>query len=123
MSNMHTHIWENNEESQKFLEENADKFGEQCLKIMRLLFQGKKLTVIIAVSHGITSLPRRIKDLRDRNNVTCIKDEWVFDGNGKKLYKQWFINIAKRPLKKEVVEKAKQQIDKSKPLWVQPDLL
>lgn len=120
---MHTHIWENNEESQKFLEENANKFGEQCLKIMKLFYQGKKLTVLNAMNYGIASLPRRIKDLRDRNKVTTIKDEWVYDSKGKKLYKQWFIEITSRPLKKEVIEKARQTLDKNKPIWVQPDLL
>src|SRR5690348_5468285 len=111
------HNNENNPDSQSNLEQNAQKFSQQCLKVLEILNQGKKLTVANAISYGINSLPRRILDLRERNGITNIIDEWVRDGNGKRLYKQWYLNITTRPTKKLVVEKAK----KSK--WVQPNLL
>lgn len=122
-SKLHTHLQENNKESQKHLEENAPKFSQQCLKVMELLNQGHRLTVASAMSHGISSLPRRILDLRERNGITLIKDQWVEDSKGKNLHKEWWIEITKRPTKKAVIEKALKQMDGGKPKWVQPNLL
>lgn len=115
-SNLKTHLQENNSESQKHLEQNEAKFSQQCLKVLEILNQGTRLTVLNAPGYGILSLPRRIKDLRDRNGITNIKDAWVKDSNGKNLWKEWFIEITKRPTKKSVIEKAKTK-------WVQPNLL
>ena len=115
-SNLKTHLHENNSESQKHLEQNEKKFTQQCLKVMQLLNQGVRLTVLTAPTYGILSLPRRIKDLRDRNGITNIKDDWVRDANGKTLWKEWWLEITKRPTKKQVIKKAKSK-------WVQPNLL
>lgn len=123
-SKLHTHLHENNQESQKHLEENAQKFSDQCLKVLEILNQGKRLTVLEAPKYGILSLPRRIKDLRDRNKITNIKDQWVKDTNGKKLWKEWWIEITTRPTKKAVIEKVKKKLaSEGKPAWVQPNLL
>lgn len=75
-SQLHTHLMENNPESQGFLEENEQKFSDQCLKVYRLLLGGIRLSVVDAIGHGISSLPRRILDLKERNGITTIKDEW-----------------------------------------------
>lgn len=120
-SKIETHDQENNAESAQHLKENQKKFSQQCLKVMELLNQGKRLTVASAIGYGIMSLPRRIADCKE--NGLIIHDEWVKDTKGKKLYKEWFIIITGRPLKKDVIEKAKNNLDKNKPLWVQPDLL
>jgi hypothetical protein len=104
-SKLHTHLRENNKESQKHLEENAKKFSQQCLMVLEMLNQGVRLTVKKAVNNGISSLPRRIKDLRDRNGIDYIQEEWVTDSNGKRLYKEWFMTITKRPTKAQVVKR------------------
>ncbi len=104
-SNMHIHIHENSKESLEFLQENEQKFSDQCLKVYRLLLGGVRLTVADAIGHGIASLPRRLADLRERNGITNIKDEWVRDTNGKRLYKVWYIDRPKPPTKKEVTER------------------
>jgi hypothetical protein len=122
-SKLHTHLQENNAESQKHLEQNAAKFSQQCLKIMELFNQGKRLTVASAMSYGISSLPRRLKDLKDRNGITSIKEQWIKDTKGKNLYKEWWIEITTRPTKKSVIEKHLKTVDKSKTKWVQPNLL
>lgn len=122
-SKLKTHLQENNKESQTHLEENEQKFSQQCLKVMELLNQGKRLTVVNAITFGISSLPRRIMDLRERNGITTIKDQWIKDTNGKRLYKEWWIEITKRPTKKAVIEKALKKMDGGKPKWVQPNLL
>lgn len=112
-SKINTHIRENNKESQQHLEENEQLFSDQCLKVMQLLNKGIRLTVLEAHKMGISSLPRRIKDLRDRNNITNIKDEWVVDGKGKKLYKQWFIPGLRPPTKKQVAKKHESGVGQS----------
>lgn len=123
-SKLHLHNNENNQESQNHLEQNAQKFSNQCLRVLELLNQGKRLTVATAIGYGINSLPRRLKDLRDRNGITNINERWVKATDGKNLYKEWWITITTRPTKTAVIEKAKKQLAKQgKPLWVQPDLL
>lgn len=102
-SKMHLHNFENNRDSQSNLEENQQKFSNQCLLVMKLLNQGVRLTVANAIGYGINSLPRRIMDCRERNGITNIKDKWVTDADGKRLYKEWFIEIPKLPTKKEVI--------------------
>lgn len=101
-SKIEIHDRENSQENENFLNENRQKFSDQCLKVVEYLNQGKRLTVKWAVNSGIASLPRRIKDLKEGGfNVL---DEWVRDGKGKKLYKEWFITITKRPTKKQIQE-------------------
>jgi ABC-type sugar transport system ATPase subunit len=119
-SNIETHDQENNPESAQHLKENRKKFSQQCLKLMELLNQGKRLTVANAIGYGIMSLPRRVLDCRE--NGLKIQDEWVKDGNGKRLYKEYFITITTRPNKKQVTEKVKKDLNDN-PKWVQPDLL
>jgi hypothetical protein len=102
-SNLRTHLRENNPESQKHLEDNEQHFSQQCLRVLFLLYRGKKLTTFNAPILGVRSLPRRIKDLRDINGIH-VDDKWVYDDTGKKVEKVWFIDLSsKRATKKEVV--------------------
>lgn len=84
------HSKENNRESQLHLEDNCYHFDGQCLKVYELLKNGFRLSVIEAMNFTprIMSLPRRIKDLRDRGII--IHDEWVIV-NGKKTYKEYYL--------------------------------
>lgn len=117
---MHTHLRENNEESQKHLEINEKKFSRQCLMVLELLYQGKRLTVLSATKYGITSLPRRIKDLRDRNGITIIEDRWV-DAEGKPAnkrdattynYKEWYIEFKTQKSKQECIKEWRERMKK-----------
>lgn len=104
-NNLEIHDRENNEDSQSFKDENAEKLKSDCMKILRLLNQGKRLTVKNAVKeHDISSFPRRIKDLRDLNGIKNIKDDWVRNAKGKRLYKEWWMDIPTRPTKADVIE-------------------
>ena len=85
-SNLKTHLRENNSDSQSHLQENEQKFSDQCLKVLKILNRGVKLTVASAMEHGISSLPPRYRDW-ERNGIKNIKDEWVRNGDGKRLYK------------------------------------
>lgn len=103
-NNLEIHDRENNEDSQSFKDENAGKFKEACMKVLRLLNQGKRLTVKDAIAeHDIASLPRRIADLRE-GGIKNIKDAWVKNAAGKRLYKEWWMDIPTRPTKAQVVE-------------------
>jgi hypothetical protein len=72
---MRVHQSENNSESQLNLFENMAHFSEQCLTVLKLLKQGKRLTVRDAlIEYDIHSLPRRILDLKE--NGIPVKDSW-----------------------------------------------
>lgn len=122
-SKLEIHELENNAESERHLKENAKKFSQQCLKVLELLYQGKKLTTMNAPSYGILSLPRRIKDLRDYNKVHIIEEEWIRDANGKKIVKQWFINFRTQKAKKEdVVKEWRERMKKDFPKYEQKEI-
>lgn len=98
-----THQRENNEASENHLQENQKKFSKQCLLILTIFYSGKRLTCKSAMNdHGIGHLPRRLADLRE--NGIAVKDEWVRDSSGKRLYKEFFLDISKRPTKEQVLE-------------------
>jgi len=115
-----THQRENNEASEQHLQENQKKFSKQCLKVLELLYQGKKLTTYSAPGYGILSLPRRILDLKE--NGVDIGDRWLYDSEGKRTVKEWYLNIKTDRTKKNVTEKWQKVLDK-KPEYIQPDLL
>lgn len=82
------HNYENNNESQKHLDENRTHFNKQCQRLYEILMTGEVLTVENAViNHKIMSLPRRIKDLR--KNGVMISEEW--NRNAKPKVKEWFV--------------------------------
>lgn len=84
------HGFENNQESQQFLNENRYRLSQQCKKVLELLEKGIRLTTANAPGYGILSLCRRIKDLKDYNGIQ-INETWVTDQEGKRLYKMWYL--------------------------------
>src|ERR1700733_3303865 len=85
------HERENNHESQTNLEKNKKHFSKQCLKVLQILLDGKRLTVKSAMNqYDVWSLPRRILDLRE--NGINISDEWVADKEGESKIKQYFLS-------------------------------
>lgn len=117
-----THQRENNPESEQHLQENQKKFSRQCLKVLELLYQGKKLTTYSAPGYGILSLPRRILDLKE--NGVKIDEHWLTDKEGKRTVKEWFLNFkTDRQTKEKITERWQKKIDEGKSKWVQPDLL
>jgi hypothetical protein len=80
---VHTH--ENNNESQAILEANRTELNTQCKMVKAMLESGYRLTVRDAmINYGISSLPRRILDLK--NQGVDIKSKLI---NGK--YKEYYI--------------------------------
>jgi len=87
---MKVHEHENNPESQEHLDKNKKHFSKQCLKVLQLLLDGKRLTVKSAITHyEIWSLPRRILDLKE--NGINISEEWVKGTHGENKIKQYFL--------------------------------
>jgi len=90
MSLIKCHTRENNPESEAHLTENLAVFSAQCQKVLDLMLRGAKLSVYGAmVSYGISSLPRRILDLKQAG-VEGIEDSWI-KAEGKKRHKVYFI--------------------------------
>lgn len=89
-SQLEIHWKENNPESRQHLQENKDHFSDQCRKVLELLKSGVRLTTLNAPGYGILSLPRRLKDLKDYNGIE-IKETWVKNWEGKRLYKEWYL--------------------------------
>lgn len=68
------HASENNGSSKRHLEKNRDRFNAKCAEVYRRLMAGERLTVLACANTGISSLPRRILDLKERG--VEISDEW-----------------------------------------------
>lgn len=76
-----THENENNKESQANLDKNRKRFNAKCKIVFDRLMAGEELTVLQCANDGIASLPRRIKDIREKG--VEISDYW---NNGVKYY-------------------------------------
>lgn len=96
------HDRENNQDSESFLQQNAQNISDKCLKVLEILNTGKRLQVLEAANMGIASLPRRILDLKTAG--FNIKDEWIIGADGKRKVKEYFLEITKRPTKQQVLE-------------------
>ena len=87
---MEIHRVENNKESQQHFDKNKEKFRGKCLELLERLLTGERLTVLHAANTGISSLPRRIKDLKDilkPYGITIKDDEWITVGKSEvKIY-------------------------------------
>lgn len=97
---MEIHDRENNSESDQHLKENSKKFSAQCLKVLQLFLDGKRLTVLSAYGYGISSLPRRVLDIKE--NGISVDDKWITDENGKRLHKEYFIEIKTDSQKQQI---------------------
>jgi hypothetical protein len=119
---MKIHSHENNPESSQHLKENKKHFSKQCLKVLELLMQGKRLTVKSAMNYyDIWSLPRRCLDLKE--NGIDIADEWVLDKDGKTKIKQYFLNPKSENEKRELQKfLSAYQEEKPETLMQQPKL-
>lgn len=104
---MELHNRENNLENEKHKNANEERFSEQCRKVLELLKSGVVLTTGKALTEfGIGDLRRRIKDLKDMNGIKNIQWRWHLDKEGKTTrFKEWFIELDKRPTKGAVVKK------------------
>jgi hypothetical protein len=76
---MQVHTAENNQESRANLERNRVKFSRKCLETYQRLMRGEELTVLGAANSGISSLPRRVADLKAQG----VAVKWYWQGSYK----------------------------------------
>lgn len=82
------HVYENNPKSEDHLRQNFIHFSAQCLKVYNILISGGMLTVYGALTEeGISSLPRRILDLKQKGFK--VSDRW--DDRTTVKTKIWFM--------------------------------
>jgi hypothetical protein len=86
------HVIENNALSQAFLDANRFKFNTKCKEVFQRLIEGERMTVLEAANTGISSLPRRIKDLREFG--IRISDNWIKKGNSEVI--EYFMSAEDR---------------------------
>lgn len=82
------HEHENNHVSQSHLDANREHFAGKCLTVYEWLMFGHNLTVLWAANNKVSSLPRRLKDLKDKGML--ISEKW---DEGVKI---WFLTPEQR---------------------------
>lgn len=84
--NFEVHAIENLPENQEILDSNKVHFTKQCKIVYEALKRGERLTTSIAlIKYGIGDLRRRIKDLKDDNQIP-VQSEKI-----KGRFKEWFL--------------------------------
>lgn len=100
MRNEYLHQFENNSDSQSFLDENRDKFESDAAFLLHQMQRGERLTAQTVVQkYGIAD--RRLRDLH--NDGKCSK-EWKLNEQGKRMYVEYFVERPKPPGKLMVIE-------------------
>lgn len=100
------HQRENNEDSEKHLQENHDKFQSDAVFLLHQMLRGERLTAKTVVQkYGIAD--RRLRDLEIAGK--CRK-EWVLSESGKRLYVEYFCEIPKPPTKQSVTQFYQQKL-------------
>lgn len=89
------HVAENNRESQDYLDDKRTHFNGKCQTVFDWLIAGQSLTVLWAANNGVSSLPRRIADLKEKGII--ISDKWE---NGVKV---WFFTKDQKIINKGIV--------------------
>lgn len=95
------HEFENAEDTESFLKENSIKFSGDCLTILKLLYNGQRLSGYDVVSkYGMDS--RRLRDIFTAR-PDIVRKEWVLNENGKRKYVQYYITPILQPTKKAAI--------------------
>lgn len=90
------HDRENNDDSERHLSENRDKFESDAEFLYRLMKMGKKFSDQEVVSkYGING--RRLRELF--NEKEDVKKSWVLNEKGKRIYVTYFIEQPITPTK------------------------
>lgn len=95
------HEFENNEDTQSFLRQNGKKFSDDCVKAMRLMYQGVKLNGDTCKElYGFHD--RRLRDCR-QGRPDIVRSAWKKDADGKRLYVEFWISIPPPPSKRDAI--------------------
>lgn len=87
------HVRENTQTNEDHLNANRRKFTGDCAIILSLLQKGQVITSKgVYMQWNVSSLPRRIKDLRDHGGVDNIEDQNILNDDGRTTRnKIWFM--------------------------------
>jgi len=91
------HQAENNEDSQRHLQENSGKFETHCEFLLRLMKHGRRLSSQDA--HDMRINDRRLRNL---HNAGKCQREWKLNDEGKRLYVEYYIPTPKMLTKTEL---------------------
>ncbi len=107
------HQNENNADTESFLKSNGKKFQGDCLTVMKLLYQGVRLSSKDCwEKYGLHD--RRLRNCFEAR-PDIVQREWKTDGDGKRKYKEYFINIPKQ-LTKTFLQEWWDEFQNEKPL-------
>lgn len=102
------HYRENNEDTQRHLDENRATFESDCMYLLRLMNMGKRLSRQQVSDMHINE--RRLGELHEDGKC---KREWMFrelpNGKKKRTHVEYFIPIPKPPTKGQVIAMYKQK--------------
>lgn len=105
------HDRENNEWSEQFLKDNGIKFTSDCVKVLRLLYKGLRLTAKqVNDMTGMADGGRRLRNIF-ANRKDCKKDiRRKANGTGLEGVEYW-LEIPGIPTKNELIESANKVIE------------
>lgn len=103
---MLTHEIENNQDSEKHLSENREKFESDCLFLLKEMMKGRRLS-----AQDVNDMKINDRRLRELFSEGKCKKEWKLNENGKRMFVQYFIPKIETPSKTKNIEKAKQFFD------------
>lgn len=95
------HQRENNVETESFLKQSGKKFGKDCVTALQLMYSGVRLNGDTC-KHLYGFSDRRLRECHAAR-PDIVKKEWKRDSKGKRLYVEYFIDVPKKPTKKQVI--------------------
>lgn len=98
MSNL-THQIENNEDSQRHLDENRGKFETDAVFLLRLMMGGKVLS-----GQDVSDMRINDRRLRELFAEGKCKKRWKLSDVGKRLYVEYYCEIPLPPTKQKAIE-------------------
>lgn len=93
------HEFENNQDTEKHLSENENKFESDCVFLLKQMMNGRRLSSQDV--HDMKINDRRLRNLFESGKC---KREWMFNEKGKRTHVEYFIDIPKPPTKQSVQE-------------------
>lgn len=110
MSNEILHQRENSEWSEQFLKSNGEKFNSDCVKVLRMLYKGMKLTgKQVNDITGMADGGRRLRDIK-KHRTDCKKGIRKKPGGGLEGVEYW-LDIPHLQTKSECIERSAKVID------------
>lgn len=96
------HQRENNEWSEQFLKSNGKKFGEDCVRVLRLLYRGMRLTAkqtndILNMADGGRRLREIFKDKSECKKQIRKREDGSLEGV------EYWLDIPQRPTKGKLI--------------------